>query len=96
MNDVMTLEEIFADPFFEEVVAHVRPVKPERLDPEVDKFLSILDWVRENGREPSQSGNLAEKMLYSRLKGIRGDENRRQICLPYDELGLLGGWDDQL
>lgn len=96
MNDVMTLEEIFADPFFEEVVAHVRPVKPERLDPEVDKFLAILDWVRENGREPSLLGDFTEKMRYSGLKGIRGDENRRQLCLPYDDLGLLGGRDDQL
>lgn len=94
MNDVMTLEEIFADPFFEELVAHVRPVKPERLDPEVDKFLTILDWVRKEGREPAMTGNLAEKMLYSRLKGIRADDNRRQNCLPYDELGLLGGRDD--
>lgn len=91
MNDVMTLEEIFADPFFEEVVAHVRPVKPERLAPEVEKFQALLDWVREMGREPLATGSLAEKLKYRYLKGLLADEDRRRRCLPYDDLGLLGG-----
>lgn len=94
MQNFATLDDIFADTDFDRLVAGIKPVRVERLDPEIEKFLEIMDWVRENGREPQKSTNLKERSLFSRLKGIREQADRRAKVRPYDELGLLGADDD--
>lgn len=96
MDNFMTLEAVFADAVFQEMFGDLKPVKVTSLDPEVEKFQALLDWVREQGREPEPTGQLPEKLKHRYLKGLRADDDRRLRCLPYDELGLLGGNHDGL
>ncbi|MGT2895779.1 hypothetical protein ACVRZR_05285 [Streptococcus entericus] len=96
MDNFMTLEAVFADAVFQEMFEEMKPVKVTSLDPEVEKFQALLDWVREQGRAPLATGSLAEKLKHRYLKGLRADESRKLRCLPYDELGLLGGDHDRL
>lgn len=92
VDNFLSLEEIFDDPVFQQMFSELKPQKVERLDPEVEKFQDLLNWVREHGREPQLTpGNMAEVLKHRYLKGIRQDDNRRAKFLPYDELGLLGG-----
>lgn len=85
-----TLEEIFADSAFESLVAGIRTVKVEAVNPEIEKFIEIVNWIRDNGREPQKTNQIKERQLFSRLKAFRSDETRRNLVLSYDEFGLLG------
>lgn len=96
MDNFDSLEAVFADPVFQEMFGDLKPVKVTSLDPEVEKFQDFLAWVREMGREPLATGSLKENLWYRYLKGLLADESRRLRCLPYDELGLLGGDHDGL
>lgn len=95
MQNFATLDDIFDDAGFEDLVAGIKPARIERLDPDIEKFLEIVDWVRENGREPQKSTNLKERSLFSRLKGMREQADRRAKLQAYDDLGLLGETDDR-
>ncbi|MDY4762293.1 hypothetical protein [Streptococcus thoraltensis] len=90
MNNFATLEDIFTDPDFEGLVAGIKTAPIERVDPEIEKFMEIIDWVKVNGREPQKTLNMKERSLFSRLKGIRSNEERLTKLLAYDTIGLLG------
>ncbi|MGT2832536.1 hypothetical protein [Streptococcus halotolerans] len=90
MTNFATLEDIFTDPDFEGLVAGIKTAPINRRDPEIEKFMEIIDWVKNNGREPQKTINMAERSLFSRLKGIRNSEERRAKVLAYDTIGLLG------
>lgn len=90
IENFATLEDIFADDAFDSLVAGIHVPKTEKLHPEIEKFMEIIDWVKENGREPQCTTALQERRFFKRLKAIRSDEQRRSLVSDYDELGLLG------
>lgn len=90
IENFATLDDIFADEAFESLVDGIRVQKVEKLHPEIEKFLEILHWVKEHGREPQKSTQIKERQLFSRLKAIRSDEDRKRWVIAYDELDLLG------
>lgn len=80
------LLEIFDDP----LMADVRP-KPKAPTPDdrmAQKLLRINEWYATNGREPSMSGGLQEKLLAVSLKALRQQVNGS--LRQYDEYNLLG------
>lgn len=89
IENFATLEDIFADSSFDELVKEIHPKKIDRLDPDIEKFQEIVEWVRENGKEPTKSRNMTERKLYSRLKGIRNKPEDWTKYLNYDVFGLL-------
>lgn len=86
-----TLEDIWADSLFDELIAQIKPQKIERHDPELEKFQEILAWVETQGCLPKRTTNLMERKLYSRLQGILTDEDKLAYFKPYDSLNILGG-----
>ncbi len=89
IENFATLEDIFDDSSFDELVEGIRPKKIERLDPDIEKFQEIINWIDENGKEPTQSRNMKERKLYARLKGIRNRPEEWQKYLEYDRFSLL-------
>ena len=90
MTDFKNLNDIFNDSDFEHLITPLKPKKKIVTDHEVEKFLEIIDWVRENnGQEPQKSRNIKERSLFSRLNGIRKSPNSIRKLEPYDEFGLL-------
>ena len=90
IENFATLDDIFADEAFDSLVEGIRVVKVEKLHPEIEKFMEIIHWVKEHGREPQRTTQIKERQLYSRLKAIRSDEDRKALVIAYDELDLLG------
>lgn len=84
------LDKVFNDEEFDELTNSVVPKKKEINDPEVDKFLEIIRFIKENGREPQKTeGWTNEKKLWARLQGYRNNSERASHVLPYDDLGIL-------
>lgn len=52
-------------------------------------FEEINAFVREHGHEPSQSRDINERRLFSRLKGLRENIDKTVALLAVDEHGLL-------
>lgn len=52
-------------------------------------FEEINSFVAQNGHEPKKSVNLNERTLYTRLHGIRQDQEKIKILKPYDTFNLL-------
>ena len=46
IENFATLEDIFADSSFDELVKEIHPKKIDRLDPDIEKFQEIVEWVR--------------------------------------------------
>jgi hypothetical protein len=55
----------------------------------VASFQEINDYVRNHGHEPTESRDIQERRLYSRLKGIRDNPSKTEALIPYDEFNLL-------
>lgn len=91
IENFATLEEIFEDELFDELVAGIMNNRVVSVDGDMEKFQEIIEWVKIHGAEPSQSRNIKERKLYSRLKGIRNNPEKWEIYKPYDVLDLLGG-----
>ena len=70
------------------------PVKAQAMTSDerlVASFVEITEFVRENSREPAQSGgDVAEMKLSFRLDALRGNDEHREALAPHDELALLG------
>lgn len=85
-----SVNEIMNSELFNEITT--QPKKPQKAtyDPEVERFLEIVEFVKENGREPYKvQTDLSERSLASRLIGIRRDIDRMEHLKQYDEIGLL-------
>lgn len=91
IENFATLKDVFKDELFDELVESIKPKKEVRVDPEIEKFQEIIDWVKEHGIEPTQSRVMKERKLYSRLKGIRNNPEQWEKYKPYDKFNLLGG-----
>lgn len=91
IENFATLEDIFADSMFDELVESIRPKKVERLDHDIEKFQEIIEWVEQNGREPRQSRLPQERKLYTRLKELRAKSEVWDKYKAYDKFNLLRG-----
>lgn len=85
------LDDIFSnDPFG---LLNVKPktsnvkTADERLSA---SFEEINEFISKNDREPQPNpSNISEYQLYSRLKSLRGDDNKMLALEPQDKYGLL-------
>jgi hypothetical protein len=55
----------------------------------ISSFLEINDFIRSNDREPEASTNVAEFMLYTRLKSLREENGKIEILSTVDIYHLL-------
>ncbi|MDP4086164.1 MAG: GIY-YIG nuclease family protein [Bacillota bacterium] len=89
-NRYYSIDEIFNSLLFNEITTVPKKAPKIQYDLEVEKFLEIVDFVKENGREPYKvPTDLTERSLASRLNGIRKDSKRMEHLKKYDEIGLL-------
>lgn len=84
------LDSIFEDDSFEELTKSPEKKKEENTNPELDKFQEIINFVKENGREPQRTDDWTlERSLWARLCGFRDNTERANGVRKIDELGLL-------
>lgn len=90
MDNFKSLEDIFADDIFDDLIKDAIPNKIERVDPDIEKFLEIVGWAKQHdGKEPQKSRDMKERSLASRLKGIRGKPEKVAKLKAYDEFNWL-------
>lgn len=84
------LDSIFEDDSFDELTKQDKPLKQEKLDPEVEKFQEILEFIEENKREPQRTDDWSnERALWARLRGFRDKQERKEKVKKYDYMGIL-------
>ncbi|EJR57590.1 hypothetical protein IIM_00197 [Bacillus cereus VD107] len=89
-NRYHSIDEIMTSAMFAEITTPPKKAPKVQYDLEVENFLEIVDFVKENGCEPQKvPTDLAERSLASRLIGIRKDPERMEYLKQYDEVGLL-------
>lgn len=89
-NRYQSIDEIMNSDLFEDITSKTKKINKVSYDPEIEKFREIIDFVKENGREPYKvDDNWEERKLASRLIGIRNDDERLDYLKQYDEIGVL-------
>lgn len=84
------LDNIFSDDLFDDLTKQEKKKETETLDPEIIKFNEILNFVKENEREPRKTDDWSkERALWSRLQGFREKKERLDKVKHLDELNLL-------
>lgn len=87
---VNSLNSIFLDEDFDELTHQPQKQKIEEVDSEVTKFMEIIDFVKENGREPKKTDDWSnERALWARLQGFRAKKDRSEKVKKFDILDLL-------
>ncbi|OXC09268.1 hypothetical protein AYP76_00210 [Ligilactobacillus agilis] len=83
-----TLDDILNDPDLDELLKPLqKKVKPVAVDPDVQAFQEVEDWVKANGRKPKNTRtDLKERSMYHKLKGMLKKYDKLH---SYDTLGLL-------
>lgn len=96
--DKRTREEKFADIFSSDTLGLLNIEEPKKAtaitsDQQlVDRFQEISDFYEANKRIPdSDSDDIREFSLASRLQAIKGDPKKVKALIAYDFYGLLGG-----
>ena len=85
----LSLEDIFSGPD-EFGLLDVAPKAISQNAPiEITNFEAINAFVDQQGRAPSQDGDLAEKLLARRLVGYQNNSSFHSTLAPYDRYGLL-------
>ena len=87
-----SLDDIMNSDLFDQITAPSRKQKQIFYDLEVEKFMEIVKFYQENGREPEKTNDstrLSERTLANRLIGIRKNPDRIAKLKEYDEVGLL-------
>ncbi|MGV2929133.1 GIY-YIG nuclease family protein [Macrococcus capreoli] len=85
-----SLDDIFSDPRFEEMIGDIPKNKKKYTDPEVEKFLEIIKWIDSHeGKEPQKTRDMIERRLYSRLRGFRNREEIHDKLKKFDKYNLL-------
>lgn len=64
MTDFKNLNDIFNDSDFEHLITPLKPKKKIVTDHEVEKFLEIIDWVRENNGQSHKSLEILKNAVY--------------------------------
>lgn len=89
-NRYRSIDEVVNSVLFDEIITPPKKAPKILYDLEVERFLEIVDFVKENGREPYRTPtDLMERGLASRLIGIRKDPERIEYLRQHDEIGLL-------
>ncbi|PTK12128.1 GIY-YIG nuclease family protein [Staphylococcus saprophyticus] len=89
------LDSIFEDSIFDKLTKQEDKIKVEKLDPELIKFQKIVDFVKENGREPKKTKEWSnERALWASLSGFRNKPERFEKVRKYDSLNILGKEND--
>ena len=87
------LQEVLQNPVFADVKPQQhRATSSDRL---VKSFQEVLDFVEKNNRLPQNNSSFEEKMLYTRLDGIKKDKTKYDKCKPYDTLNILEEYQEQ-
>ena len=63
MTDFKNLEDIFNDSDFENLVSPLKSKKKTVADREVEKFIEIVDWMRENNGHEPQSPEILKNVV---------------------------------
>lgn len=82
------LHDILSEPFFDDV----KPIKRQSTSSDrlVNSFIEVLNFVKAEGREPSENAETLEELkLFRTLRSIRADATKRRICQNADTIGLL-------
>lgn len=82
------LHDILSEPFFDDV----KPIKRQSTSSDrlVNSFIEVLNFVKAEGREPSENAETLEELkLFRTLRSIRADATKRLICQNADTIGLL-------
>ncbi|MBR4390510.1 MAG: GIY-YIG nuclease family protein [Bacteroidales bacterium] len=82
------LHDILSESFFDDV----KPVKRQSTSSDrlVNSFIEVLNFVKAEGREPSENAETLEELkLFRTLRSIRADATKRRICQGVDTIGLL-------
>ena len=93
--DFKSLDDIFADPAFDDLVAELQPKKVSTYDRDLENFREILNWIYENGHEPKETRNPKERQLSVRLNKFRKDKELKTKLKPYDSKNLLGALEEK-
>ena len=56
----------------------------------ISSFAEINDFIKLNSQEPTESSDVNERRLFSRLKEIRKDPTKVKVLKEYDQNNLLG------
>jgi hypothetical protein len=92
MDKDKILEDIFnSDPFGLLDVKHVSESSKKCADELLTaKFTEIIDFYKKHNKEPLPNiQNVSEYQLYTRLKSLREDSEKMQVCEAIDTCGLL-------
>lgn len=88
--DKLNLDDVFSHPIFDELIAETPKKQVKRMDPEIEKFQEIIEWIKNHdGKEPVKSRDMTERKLFSRLKGYRNKPEMIRKLAEIDELNLL-------
>ena len=82
------LHDILSEPFFDDV----KPIKRQSTSSDrlVNSFIEVLNFVKAEGREPSENAETLEELkLFRTLRSIRADATKRRICQNADTIDLL-------
>lgn len=89
-NRYHSLSDIMNSDLFNDITFKAKTPKKVIYDVEVENFLEIVKFVKENNREPYKvEDNWDERKLASRLIGIRNDKERLDYLKQHDDIGLL-------
>src|SRR5699024_1064604 len=91
------LDDVFSDELFEDLTKQEKKKKIENLDPEIIKFQEIINFVKNENREPEKTKQWSEeRALWARLQGFRDKKERSDKVKHIDELNLLNKQGDFL
>lgn len=90
-NRYRSIQEILSSDLFDELTFEEKKETSKfTYDIEVEKFIEIVNFVKDNGREPYKTlEDLNERKLASRLHGIKKDLERVKYLKPFDQIGIL-------
>lgn len=94
MNQYHSYNEVVNSSLFKKIIEESEPRKHKsiELDPDVLLIKEINDFYEENNREPEKTMDptrLKERRLFSNLKGLRENIERRSKLDDYDKFNLL-------
>lgn len=87
------LVDLLDDPLFDSV--HPPATRPSVEESLLSSLRAVSSWVSEQGRLPSPTGELEEKILERQLSSLRSSDSREALE-AYDELGILSMSQDEV
>ena len=96
MATYKNFDDIFIDDFFKEVLVVEKKEHKISSDKDIEDFQEINNFFSKNNRIPKVAKVLGkERSLGKRFEGIVADKEKIKKLLPFDEYGLLKGYEIQ-